>query len=262
MPNRILKDSICVSDNLDRLNAFEENFFYRLLVNCDDYGRMDARPAVLKARLYPLRPLELTVMEEALAALEKADLIAVYTARGLRYLQVITWEKHQQVRAKRSRYPGPEEGTLSSGTGDVGAVTAPDSARGQKISSDSACPRNPIRIQNVSVSESGSGSAWRPPTSAEVADYAREQGLEMDAERFVDFYTSKGWRVGGERMVDWQASARLWARRNGHEAPADREKKVSAQRYDQRQYTEKELDAIAEDPILRALEACGAGKDG
>ena len=109
MSNRILKDSICVSDNLDRLNAFEENFFYRLLVNCDDYGRMDARPAVLKARLYPLRPLELTVMEETLAALEKADLIMVYTARGLRYLQVLTWEKHQQVRAKRSRYPAPED---------------------------------------------------------------------------------------------------------------------------------------------------------
>lgn len=262
MSNRILKDSICVSDNLDRLNAFEENFFYRLLVNCDDYGRMDARPAVLKARLYPLRPLELTVMEETLAALEKADLIMVYTARGLRYLQVLTWEKHQQVRAKRSRYPAPEEGTRLPGTGDPGAVTAADSARGQKISSDSACPRNPIRIQNESVSVSVSGPAWEPPTPAEVADYAGKQGLTMDAERFVDFYTSKGWRVGGERMVDWRASARLWARRNGREVPADREKKVNAQRYDQRQYTEQQLEAITEDPILKALEASGAGEGG
>ena len=55
MPNRILKESICVSDDIDGLSWFEEVVFYRLLVNCDDYGRFDGRPAVLKNRLFPLK---------------------------------------------------------------------------------------------------------------------------------------------------------------------------------------------------------------
>lgn len=107
MPNRILKDSVCTSDNIDMLSAEEEVFWYRLIVQCDDYGRMDARPAILRARCYPLR-LD-TVGEQDistwLASLQRAGLIRIYTVNDKPYLQISTWDKHQQVRAKRSKYP-------------------------------------------------------------------------------------------------------------------------------------------------------------
>lgn len=54
MPDRIIKESICTSDTLNALSDFEERFWWRLVVNCDDYGRFDARTAVLKSRLFPL----------------------------------------------------------------------------------------------------------------------------------------------------------------------------------------------------------------
>lgn len=107
MPNRILKDSVCTSDNIDMLSAEEEVFWYRLIVQCDDYGRMDARPAILRSRCYPLR-LD-TVGEQDistwLASLQRAGLIRIYTVNDKPYLQISTWDKHQQVRAKRSKYP-------------------------------------------------------------------------------------------------------------------------------------------------------------
>lgn len=55
MPNRILKESICVSESIDSLSWFEEVLFYRLIVNCDDFGRFDGRTAVIKNRLFPLK---------------------------------------------------------------------------------------------------------------------------------------------------------------------------------------------------------------
>ncbi len=55
MGNRIIKESICTSDSIDQLTWFEECFFNRLLVNADDFGRMDARGQILKARLFPLK---------------------------------------------------------------------------------------------------------------------------------------------------------------------------------------------------------------
>ena len=55
MPNRILKESICTSDSIDRLSWFEEVVFYRLIVNCDDYGRFDGRVALIKNKLFPLK---------------------------------------------------------------------------------------------------------------------------------------------------------------------------------------------------------------
>ena len=107
MPNRILKDSICTSDNQNLLTAEQEVFWYRLLVQCDDYGRMDARPAILRARCYPLRlgTVSEQNVNDWLTALVRSDLVKVYEVAGKPYLQITTWDKHQQVRAKRSKYP-------------------------------------------------------------------------------------------------------------------------------------------------------------
>lgn len=107
MPNRILKDSICTSENIDVLSADEEVFWYRLIVQCDDYGRMDARPAILRARCYPLRIDTVGEQDVSkwLTSLRRAGLIHIYTVDDRPYLQIATWDKHQQVRAKRSKYP-------------------------------------------------------------------------------------------------------------------------------------------------------------
>jgi len=127
MPNRILKDSICTSDNLDRLTPAEEVFWYRLLVQCDDYGRMDARPAIIRSRCYPLR-LDTVSNQDVSAWLEAliaAELITIYDSDGKRYLQVVTWSHHQQQRAKRSKYPAPDTNSAPANIGNHLLADAP-----------------------------------------------------------------------------------------------------------------------------------------
>jgi hypothetical protein len=110
MPNRIIKESICTSDSINQLSPFHEVFFYRLLVNCDDYGRLDARPEVLASKLYPLRR---SIREEqiigALNALTSAELVDLYEVKGKPFLQIVTWAEHQSIRAKKSKYPAKDE---------------------------------------------------------------------------------------------------------------------------------------------------------
>lgn len=53
-----------------------------------------------------------------------------------------------------------------------------------------------------------------PPTVDDVKAYVREKGTTLDAERFVDFYSSKGWYVGKNKMKDWRAAVRNWASRD------------------------------------------------
>lgn len=108
MPNRILKESICRSDTIDQLTAFQETFFYRLIVNCDDYGRFDARIRILKNTLYPLKDMRETQIEDALKALASAELVILYEVHGKPFLQIATWQDHQSIRAKTSKYPEPE----------------------------------------------------------------------------------------------------------------------------------------------------------
>ena len=53
---------------------------------------------------------------------------------------------------------------------------------------------------------------FTPPSIEEVAAYCQERGNGVDAARFVDFYSSKGWMVGKSRMKDWKAAVRNWER--------------------------------------------------
>ena len=64
-------------------------------------------------------------------------------------------------------------------------------------------------------------STPKHPTVEQVREYAAKAGLNLDAERFVDYYTANGWKVGGRTpMKDWQAAARNWARRDKPAKPS------------------------------------------
>lgn len=60
----------------------------------------------------------------------------------------------------------------------------------------------------------GNSARFTPPTVAEVRDYCLERNNGIDAEQFVDFYASKGWMVGKNKMKDWRSCVRTWERRD------------------------------------------------
>lgn len=110
MPNRIIKESICYSEDINNLTPEEEVFFYRLMVNCDDHGRCDARLPILKAKLYPLREdMKSDNILGYLLRLEQNRMIVLYENNGIRYLELSNWSKHQQIRAKWSKHPAPND---------------------------------------------------------------------------------------------------------------------------------------------------------
>lgn len=62
------------------------------------------------------------------------------------------------------------------------------------------------------------------PTVQEVKDYADEEGLVIDAERFVAYYDAKDWKTGTDPIKDWKKVARKWAVTERKEKPPDRKK--------------------------------------
>jgi hypothetical protein len=122
MPNRIIKESICTSAEIHNLPAEAEIAFYRMIVNVDDYGRMEADPTVLRAKLFPRKIDQVTNsdMDYFLGLLSNKNsagesLIFLYEVSGKKYLQISKWEEHQQIRAKRSKHPAPEKGQVLEG---------------------------------------------------------------------------------------------------------------------------------------------------
>ena len=71
----------------------------------------------------------------------------------------------------------------------------------------------PLTINHKPIKES-IDKRFTPPTVDDVESYVRAQGLPVDPVRFVDFYESKGWMVGRNKMKSWEAAVRTWSKRD------------------------------------------------
>jgi len=47
----------------------------------------------------------------------------------------------------------------------------------------------------------------------EVKNYCNERNNNIDPEAFIDFYKSKNWYIGKNKMKDWKAAVRTWEKR-------------------------------------------------
>lgn len=70
----------------------------------------------------------------------------------------------------------------------------------------------PISPQGEEELEKPKRTKFVPPTYDEVDAYCVERNNDIDAQEFIDFYQSKGWMVGKNKMKDWKAAIRTWER--------------------------------------------------
>lgn len=72
-------------------------------------------------------------------------------------------------------------------------------------------------IKETLSNESAKKTAPRfsPPTLEEVKAYIDEKGYATDAEQWMAYYESNGWKVGKNSMKDWKAAVRTWGARDG-----------------------------------------------
>lgn len=223
MPNRIIKESVCTSDSIDSLSWFEEVLFYRLIVNCDDFGRFDGRPIVIKNRLFPLKEnLTTKAVTDALNKLASAELVALYEYEGKPYLYLPSWTVHQQTRATKSKYPSP-----------VGNLKPSESTCKQMISDDinenQGISNAPVFVfenrESLYENREAENAHAREPVAAVVSAYAQKinptpsTACLSELEGFVDALgaelclkaidiatdaNARDWRYIKVILADWQ----------------------------------------------------------
>lgn len=219
MPNRIIKETIKTSAQIDSLSWFEEVVYYRLLVTADDYGCMDGRIVLLKNELFPTKDnVTKSAVENAISKLVSVGLLCQYTVSGMPYLFFPTWEKHQRVRNKHRKYPEPTEINCNTFDSDSRSNDRQMTAACRSESESNPNPnsnQNPNQNPNTNT-PSASRARFIPPTVEDVREYCLERCNNVDAQHFVDHYTSNGWKVGKNPMKDWKATVRTWER-NGYE---------------------------------------------
>lgn len=73
-----------------------------------------------------------------------------------------------------------------------------------------------------SIARTPARKRFTPPTLAEVTAYCRERQNAVDPQRFIDYYTANGWKVGKTSMKDWKAAVRTWEGKQRDSATAQR----------------------------------------
>lgn len=98
-------------------------------------------------------------------------------------------------------------------------------------------PNTQVRLDknSIDIDIKKNSSRFTQPTPEEVKAYCTERNNKVDAERFIDFYSSKGWMVGKNKMKDWKACVRTWEKDSKDKPQAKTSNKFN--QFPQRDYT-------------------------
>lgn len=225
MPNRIIKESIHTSDTVAEMTDLQFRVWMALMTYVDDYGRGDARPAIIKGACFPLiERITPKAIKTALDGLIKLGCVRLYRVDRKEYLYFPTWEEHQRVRNKVSKFPAPPE------AGENAADESEEEAESDnsqqvaadcgELSQDAARARaeSESRIQNPNdrdiythAHETTAEKKFIPPTAVEVYLYCKERGSSVDPNAFWDFYDAADWKdSNGNLIQNWKQRVIAW----------------------------------------------------
>ena len=227
MPNRIIKESIRTSKSVNQMTDFQFRMWAYLLTYVDDYGRGSADPELLKGFVFPRRKgVSERTIEQTLTELATIGSILLYEVDGESYLCFPRWSEHQRIQQKKSKFPSPPDEIYPARKSTVDHGDPPPAS-------------NPNPNPNTK-GNNARGTRFTPPDIDSVSAFIAENGYTtVDPQRFVDYYTANGWRVGKNPMKDWKAAVRGWASRDSSRQN-EAVKNNPALNYAQRTYTEEE----------------------
>ncbi len=66
---------------------------------------------------------------------------------------------------------------------------------------------------NNNITYSNNKGRFKKPSIEDINNYCIERNNNIDAETFFDFYESKDWKIGKNKMKSWKACVRTWEKR-------------------------------------------------
>lgn len=193
---RMFNKSITNSSVFLKMPATSRLLYYDLGMNADDDGFVE--------HFMVLRMTGAT--QQDLGVLELNGLIKVFDDN---VLWIKDWKENNYIQKDRyspSKYLAIYDlDTLCIQNGNTGKV---------RLVKDS--------IDNIK--ENAKRKSFVKPTIDEIQQYCLERNNSINAEAFYDFYESKSWYVGKNKMKDWKACVRTWERRQ--DKPKETKKEI------------------------------------
>ena len=235
--SRNIKHGFFTNDDLADVPPLGRLLFIGLWTLADFNGNMEWKPKKIKAQVLPYDDCDI---EELGINLDKSGFISIYSSNGNQYANITNFEKHQRphINEKKKGTDVPVfDANASQVIDNKGVGTNPDLIGTSNDQIGTNTPDSlflnpdsrslipvpfyliPDPCKKQGPDEPGN-SGKQPkkfiePTVDQVSQYMAEKNIPAtEAEKFCDFYISKGWLVGKTKMKDWKASVRNWGRGN------------------------------------------------
>lgn len=106
MANRVIRDWT-TSEAIDKLSLGAEVFFTRLIMKADDFGNYTANWQLVKAALFPFRPIDQDQIDEWIDECQAVGILKRYSVDGKFYLHIPNFG--QRLRTMSGKYPQPAD---------------------------------------------------------------------------------------------------------------------------------------------------------
>ena len=205
---KCLENEFFLEKPFDRWRAFEY-----LLIS----ARYKPSRVILKGQIIELEAGQLVVSEKKLAEkwdwsrgkvrrfLSLLESLQMIQLNGTAYGTLVTIENYTKYQCD-----GTSNGTTDSTSDSTSDGTSDGThiKKVKKVKKDKNNIYNNARARACKIHTAN----FSPPDIQDVKAYCMERGNDVDPERFVNFYESKGWMVGKNKMKDWRAAVRNWER--------------------------------------------------
>jgi hypothetical protein len=135
---------------------------------------------------------------------------SVVTSRDI--LAIETGLSVQQIRTSLDKLKLTNE--ITSETSSKGTIIQLVNYQKYQIATSEATAEQPKNNQQVTTNKNvkKERSIFKPPTFNDLLEFCMQNNLDLNANDFLNYYDSNGWMVGKNKMKDWKATARRWAK--------------------------------------------------
>lgn len=196
---RMFAKSIIDSDAFLEMPMSARLLYYDLSMRADDDGFVNSPRKIMKFVGATIDDINILIARKFVIAFDNGVVVIKH------------WRIHNYIQSDRYKETNYKE--------QKAMLTLDENKAYKKIETE-PCIQNGYSLDTQVRLEIGKDSigknkreGFTKPTLEEVRAYCTERKNTIDAETFMDFYTSKGWKVGNQPMKDWKAAVRNWERR-------------------------------------------------
>ena len=203
-------------------------FYIELMIESIDHEgtlRFSKSKPYTNGMLASLTETPLEIVEQAMNTLIDLGLVEIAEDKTIVLPKVIEMidsavetDEARRARRYRERQKAKRDENVTERDDDVTSVTVErDGSVTERHESieirDKRLEITDYRLESEREKERNAPSRFIPPTVEEVYLYCEERHTGIDAQRFVDYYTARGWKG----IKDWKAQIRVWENRKDTE---------------------------------------------